>query len=183
MRRILGLAIVAACGGHAATPAPPPHNVGPTPGPATKIVTMERTACMGRCPEYTVTISDDGAVTWKGDANVAVIGERTSTIDPAKVQALVDAFVAARFMELDDSGQLPRGPSCHPVAGGGEECEGIGVTVCTDTPHAHLTFVHDGKTHATDDAHCGGETALMKLEELVDATAGTAAWRGGGDAP
>jgi hypothetical protein len=172
----LAVVVVVGCGGH--EPAPSPlHNGG---GPAAEAFSVElaRTQCMGMCPAYAVTLRDDGTVSWKGEVNVAAKGDRTAHVDPAKVQALREAFAAARFMELDDDGRLPRGPVCHKLADGSTQCETDSVTVCTDTPHGILTVSLGGKTHKTDDAHCGGETALVKLEDLVDATAGTAAWVG-----
>jgi hypothetical protein len=172
------LLLLIGCGGRDPAPAQL-HNQG---GPATPpfSVEMTRGECMGRCPAYTVSIREDGAVHWQGAANVAVPGERAAQVDPAKLDALREAFRAARFMELDDSGRVPRGPQCHKLPDGSTECQGEDVTMCSDTPHAKLTVVLDGKTHSTDDSHCGGEAALVKLETLVDQTAGTAPWVGDG---
>jgi hypothetical protein len=172
----LALVVVVGCGGHEPAPAPL-HNGG---GPAAEAFSVEltRSQCMGMCPAYAVTLRDDGTVLWKGEANVTAKGDRTAHVDPAKIQALREAFATARFMELDDSGHLPRGPMCHKLPDGSQQCEVQSVTVCTDTSHAVLTVTLGGTSHKTDDAHCGGEDVLVKLEELVDTTAGTAAWIG-----
>jgi hypothetical protein len=173
------LVVAVGCGGH--EPAPTAlHNQG---GPAAPPFSVElaRSQCMGMCPAYAVSLRDDGTVQWIGEANVAEKGARTARVDPAKVQALREAFRAARFMELDDTGHVPPKPVCHTRPDGSQECEAAGMTMCTDTSHAKLTVVLGGATHSTDDSHCGGEDALVKLEELVDATAGTGAWIGGGD--
>ena len=182
--RNAGLSVMAvvwfACGGRAPAPGPAPlGNQGPAASPPFS-VELDRSQCMGMCPAYTVLLRDDGSVRWKGLANVTATGDRTAHVDPTKVEAVREAFDRARFMELDDSGRLPRGPQCHALPDGSQECEAEGATMCTDTSHAKLTVIENGKTHATDDAHCGGEAALEQLEELVDQTAGTAAWIGTG---
>jgi hypothetical protein len=172
---------VVGCGGHEPAPSSLDNHGGPAPQPFS--VELVRGQCMGRCPAYTVQLRDDGTVRWKGEANVAVTAERTGHVEPAQIEKLRDAFRAARFMELNDGGKLPRGPQCHKLADGSQECEGEDVTMCSDTSHAKLTVVMDGKTHATDDSHCGGEDALVRLEDLVDQTAGTGAWITGPQVP
>jgi hypothetical protein len=63
------------------------------------VVTLERTACFGTCPVYKVAIDADGAVRWRGEANVAHKGRARGHADPAKVAELVDAFMAARLVD------------------------------------------------------------------------------------
>ena len=65
-------------------------------------ITLERTACYGTCPVYKLTITGDGMVVYEGRDFVEVKGEQTSSISPAQVQDLVDAFEQANFLSLHD---------------------------------------------------------------------------------
>ena len=65
-------------------------------------ITIERTPCFGMCPEYKVTMKDDGTVTYSGRQYVRVAGERTWQIDPAAVRALAREMAAAGYFELQD---------------------------------------------------------------------------------
>src|SRR3982751_1541119 len=67
------------------------------------VITLERTACFGTCPVYTVTIYTDGTVIYNGTQFVDVKGEQTSTIDPATVEQLVAGFEAAGYFDWNDS--------------------------------------------------------------------------------
>jgi hypothetical protein len=135
---------------------------------AREVVSLERTVCFGACPAYRVAIHDDGSVRWDGKSDVAVKGRARGKIDRAKVQALVDAFTKARFLEMNEEGEIP-----PPRVPGQMELRSVG---CTDTSHAITTFRQGKKTHRLDDAHCHGANALTALEHLVDETAGSRAF-------
>ena len=50
-------------------------------GPSADIViTLERTICLGECPDYRVEIRGDGRVTYHGENYVAVEGDYSWTI-------------------------------------------------------------------------------------------------------
>ena len=66
-------------------------------------ITLQRTPCFGTCPEYTVTLRDDGSVTYSGRQFVRVAGEHTWKIDPAAVRALAREMEAAGFFDLEDT--------------------------------------------------------------------------------
>jgi uncharacterized protein DUF6438 len=133
--------------------------------PQRLVVSLERTACFGACPVYTVAIYDDASVRWQGKANVARKGSARGRADPAKLDTLVDAFVKARFFEMEPDGEI-----LPPLPKGAMRA---GTVPCTDTSHAITTFRHDGKTRTLDDPHCKGANALTALERLVDEVAGT----------
>ena len=151
-----------------AEPAPPP----PEP-PVDLDITMERTACFGRCPEYAVEIDHDGTVVWHGIANVAMLGTARSRITQAQLRRLAREVDAVRFFELDDSGHVPARPTCVQSGGGSMSCTFSGRVVgCTDTSHAVITVRRGGKAHTVEDAHCEGRTRLTGLEEMVDRMVG-----------
>ncbi|MDH3943792.1 MAG: DUF6438 domain-containing protein [Anaerolineae bacterium] len=66
------------------------------------VITLERTACFGFCPDYTVTIYGDGRVVYFGNDFVAEMGERTYTIPTDDVLWLVESFYDIGFFDLDD---------------------------------------------------------------------------------
>ena len=66
-------------------------------------ITLQRTTCFGTCPEYTVTLRDDGTVTYSGRQFVRIAGDHTWKIDPAAVRALAREMEAAGFFDLQDT--------------------------------------------------------------------------------
>ena len=68
--------------------------------PPDTLITLERPGCFLFCPEYTLTISADGLVTYDGKARVRVIGKAQTQISREKVQVLIAAFLKARFFSL-----------------------------------------------------------------------------------
>lgn len=66
------------------------------------VITLERTVCFGRCPDYDLTIYGNGTVVYEGHNFVAVTGKQTSLIPQGKVQALVDYFHESGFFSMDD---------------------------------------------------------------------------------
>ena len=48
-------------------------------------ITLERTACFGTCPIYTITILENGDVLYDGKDFVAVKGGQKTEIDPETV--------------------------------------------------------------------------------------------------
>lgn len=150
---------------------PDPAETLPAPSPARRsadlVVTMERTACLGSCPTYTVEIRGDGTFTVK-NADATTRG-RTSR---SRVQQLAHAIESAHFFELDEDGHPPAQAQCV-TSGNTTTCSIRSFTLCTDTSHAIITVKRNGRTHTVDDAHCSDDHWLTELEEMIDAVAGT----------
>lgn len=53
-------------------------------------ITYETTSCFGRCPQYSVTIGQDGSGTFNGIRFTAVTGERAFKATPAQYRAFAD---------------------------------------------------------------------------------------------
>jgi hypothetical protein len=166
MRRLfLGLA---ALGLMAMTPLPPEGVRGaPAPAlapfPSTRgkpvVISLERTACFGRCPIYRVEIRGDGLVTYQGERFVAVTGRRTRRISPAAVRRLMAQFQAANFFALRD-----------------EYRAGM-----TDMPSRIVTLQIGGRGKRVVDyvgEEVGMPHSVTELEQAIDRVAGTAAWVG-----
>jgi glucose/arabinose dehydrogenase len=134
-------------------------------GPA--VVTLERTACYGRCPAYTVSAFADGRVVFEGLGHVATMGTAVRRVDPAVVAGLV-----SRAAEV--------GHAAYPDAltWGNDACERIS----TDGPTATTTVRTAAGTSRVE--HYGGcrgfkgEGALTAFETEVDRALGTADWVG-----
>lgn len=123
------------------------------------VVTLERTACFGTCPVYTVTILEDGTVIYNGADHVAVTGEQITSIEPETVAALVAAFEEAGYFDWD---------------------EAYDTQHVTDLPTTITSVTHAGATHQI--VRYAGDSsaplALPYLEYWVDFVANTAQWTG-----
>jgi hypothetical protein len=122
-------------------------------------IRLERTACYGWCPVYSVEITGDGSVSWYGMRFVVAKGSRSSQIPQEKVRALYDAFVKADFFWTFDEYQAP----------------------ITDLPTQVLTISFDGREKRIVDyagGHVGMPKAIDDLEETVDVLAGAKEWIG-----
>lgn len=126
---------------------------------ANPVITLERTACFGSCPIYTVQIFADGTVVYNGERFVEVEGEQTGQIEPETVEQMVEAFAEAGYFEWDE--------------------EYIHMTI-TDQPYITTSVTRDGETH-TIRRYAGDSDAplaLPFLEAWIDVAAGTEFWTG-----
>ena len=157
-----------------------PASVAPVAAPpraAPFSVTVERTACLGACHVYTVTIRGDRSVTWNGVENVASLGTRTGHVSPAQLDELSRELTADHFFERDDDGSLPDRPICIKD-GNRTTCNLRSITICGDTSSSIITVQRAGRSHRVVDAHCKATGPLDPLEHLIDQIANTAPWIG-----
>ncbi len=130
---------------------PPPSNDGPVR------ITLERGVCFGFCPDYTVSITGDGQVTYQGRRFVNVVGRQTATIPAADVQALLARFDAAGFERLNNEYRA------H----------------VTDLPTFVVTLERDGHTKRVLDyggAGAGMPESVRQLQDDIDRVANTGRW-------
>ena len=128
-------------------------------GASTPMVSLERTACYGRCPIYKVTVLRDGTVLWEGERFVKTAGKATAKLSAAAVAELAKAFAKADFFALHD------------------KYDSYDVT---DHPSAIVMF-DDGKRKKTVHHYHGDRSApkaLYELEEAIDYGIGTQRWIG-----
>jgi hypothetical protein len=128
-------------------------------------IQLTRTMCYGPCPDYEVTISGSGEVSYNGKQFVKVKGTQHATIDREKVRQLLTAFDHAKFFAL-------RGGKC-PCA------------VYTDMPSAIITLTWRGRTRTLEhDYGCPcAPAALSGLEHQIDQAADTDRWVGDREGP
>jgi ankyrin repeat protein len=126
-------------------------------------MSLSRSACMGDCPAYKVTISGDGTVNYEGDFNVAVKGQHRAFISSDAVSNLIAEFRAADFFSMNPRYSLS----------------------ATDLPTFVLSFAADGKTTEVVDylgEAVGMPEAITRLEQEIDRVSHSARWvEGNGD--
>jgi hypothetical protein len=137
-------------------------------------VTLERTACLGRCPIYKVTIHGNGKVDWEGVENVAAVGrmDGKSVVPRKELEKLARQIDNAKFFERNEYGELATGPLCT-TTGNTTTCS-YSAHFCSDTTHAKITVTRNGRTHVVDNDHCDEKPGIDEIEEAVDRLAGTA---------
>jgi hypothetical protein len=141
----------ASCAPVAAPADPPPSNEGHV------MITLQRGVCYGFCPDYTVTISGEGQVTYTGRRFVNVVGEQRATIAAADVQRLLRRFDAANFDGLRDSYRAQ----------------------VTDLPTFTVTLERNGRRKVVVDyggTSAGMPQAVRDLQDEIDRVANTARW-------
>ena len=112
-------------------------------------ITLQRTPCFGTCPEYTVTLRDDGTVTYSGRQFVRVPGEHTWKIDPAAVRALAREMEAAGFFDLQDTY----------------------TARITDNPTTYTTLTIGSRSKKVQD-YVSGPPRLKDIEKKIDEVSG-----------
>lgn len=125
------------------------------------VIRLDRTACLGNCPEYTVRIDGAGHVLFSSDSRsprgIRMPGTHHAQVSRAALDALIERFRAAHFFGL------------RP--------EYVGRI--TDMPTHRLTFRSGRRSWTVTDyaGHLANMPRVVsELEDAVDRTAGTARW-------
>lgn len=133
-------------------------NVTPERLDASMTITLERGPCFGACPDYTVTIAPDGAVSYEGRRFVRVTGAQTGRADPAALAALREHILRANFFSLRPSYRA------H----------------VTDLPTYRVTVTEGTRVHSVEDyggtMDTGMPPVVREIEDEIDSVAGTAQW-------
>jgi len=120
-------------------------------------VELSRSGCYGTCSSYSVRVSEDGNVLWKGGGFVETVGERHSTITPEAAHALLQPFLAPRFWAL---------------------CGGYDASV-TDNPAMQVEVRIGGRSKKVWNYADSAPQFERTFEDAVDAAAETHVWRHG----
>ena len=78
---------------------------GPIPPSASIVnaeISLDRTACFGSCPDYSLTIYGNGTVIYEGRNFVVVTGKQSATIPEQDVRNLVGYFYDINYFSLRD---------------------------------------------------------------------------------
>jgi hypothetical protein len=79
----------------------------PEPGEQGPLVRLERSACYGVCPVYSLLVQKDGSVAFDGQQHVKFRGHASDRLSPAQMSELRHAFEAAKFDSLHQSYDSP----------------------------------------------------------------------------
>jgi uncharacterized protein DUF6438 len=132
---------------------------------AAPAVTLERTACFGGCPVYTLSVSPEGEVRFEGKAHVRWLGSATGRVSKARVDSLLFELDRAGYFSFAD-----RYTAAEPTCG----------RYATDSPSAITSVTLRGKTkRIAHDYGCGGAPgALVVLERRIDEVLDSGRWTG-----
>ncbi len=133
--------------------------VKPSSPPSTEkiLIMLERTACFGACPVYSLTIFGNGSVVYEGKEHVRIKGTRETTISTEAVSQLVAEFEKAGYFSMNDS------------------YTAFGVT---DMPYANTSILIGGRTKSITHYH-GDRSApqqLTDIEDRIDEIVNSAQW-------
>jgi len=136
-----------------------------TAGAAEPVITLDRTACFGRCPVYRLSVTHDGLVTYEGRAHVRHLGAASGKVPPERVETLLSEVVRAGYFSF-----APRYTPAEPACG----------RYSTDSPSAITTIRDRDRTKRIEhDYGCGAAPgALMVLERRIDEVLGSGQWTG-----
>lgn len=128
-------------------------------------ITLERTACFGSCPVYTISVTPSGQVTFEGRAHVRQPGTATGQVPKQRVDALLVELERAGYFDF-----ASRYAASEPACG----------RYVTDLPSAISSATLAGRTKRIEHDHgCGGAPgALLVLEHRIDEVLGSARWTG-----
>ncbi|OAO01561.1 hypothetical protein A8B75_14385 [Sphingomonadales bacterium EhC05] len=120
-------------------------------------ITLERSSCYGMCPDYTVTISGNGEVTYEGRYYTLVEGEHAYEISKTAVMDLLDDFRKSDFWSFREKYEA----------------------AVNHSPTYTLTF-NAGKQQKKIENYSGLEmgmpTAIHDLENTIDKITDTERW-------
>jgi hypothetical protein len=128
-------------------------------------ITLERTACFGTCPIYTLTLTADGKVTFDGKRFTKVTGPASGSITKKAFRGLVSEFKKIGYFSLPDQ-YWPGTPQCPRRV--------------TDMPSANTSLRLNGKTKVVAHYHGCGDSGklpqLTALENKIDVVAKSEKW-------
>ena len=122
------------------------------------LITIERTICYGFCPAYSVSIKEDGTVTYTGTQHVKTAGTHTWKIDPAAVRALAKEMQDAGYFEMKDEYRA----------------------MVSDNPTTYTSLTIGGRTKKIQD-YVAGPARLKQLENKIDEVSGVKKYISGAD--
>jgi hypothetical protein len=126
------------------------------------LVHLERTACYGSCPVFTVAIEKPGIMRYYGDSWVPVVGHANSELPKGSVARLAKLIEAQGFWDLENN--------YHP-----EE-------MVTDLPARIVTVEARGRRKKVYDYGLSGPHALTRIEKAITGHVRRLAWGGRGPA-
>lgn len=140
--------------------------------PSDLLITLERTVCRGACPTYTLKISADGSVIYRGKLSVRTRRKVVSKLTQEQLRLLLAEFEKADYFSLRDryqywtDGCLSSGID-YPGAITSIRINGRVKTITHD--HGCREKFPDGPVYPKE---------LFALEQRIDVIVGTSKWTG-----
>lgn len=130
----------------------------------TVTIQLERRACYGVCPAYSITIHGDGRVEYEGKNHVKTKGTQQGQIEKNQIRALVSEFAKTKFWEIDEAYSETK-------------CKG---RYCTDMATVITEIRIKATVHRVEHYYgCGGAPkSLFDLESQIDKSAHSEKWTG-----
>jgi hypothetical protein len=119
---------------------------------------MERTACHGTCPIYTVVFNRDGTFRYVGEDNVARKGKHSGRISPDQFNQLAEFVIDSGYMNLDATYDLPQ---------------------LADFPATYTMAVVEKKRKLVKNYGDLGPVKLWALQQSIDSLLAGAEWDNG----
>jgi uncharacterized protein DUF6438 len=129
------------------------------------VITLERTACFGSCPVYTISVSPSGEVHYEGRRHVRKLGVAIGKVPRDRVDALLSDLERGGYFTFAE--QYTSGaPSCGRYA--------------ADAPTVISSVKVKGRIRqVTHDYGCSGAPGtLVILERKIDEALNSAQWTG-----
>ncbi len=130
-------------------------------------IQLQRTPCLGICPDYVVEASAEGHVKYEGYHWVQEIGLHTAEVAPKVIASIAASVLELGFLDLKQS-EVDECPSRR-----------------SDQPFVILTVRIDGRENTIEyDYGCRGlpvHEMLSSLHQQIDDRLGTARWTDGPD--
>jgi len=132
---------------------------------APAIITLERTACFGGCPVYTIAVSPTGEIQYEGRAHVRKLGTASGRVPRERVNALLSELERGGYFSFAE-----RYTSAEPTCG----------RYVTDSPTVITSVTLNGRTKkVSHDYGCGrAPGALVVLERRIDEVLNSDQWTG-----
>ncbi len=136
---------------------------------ATVKIGLERTACYGPCPEYTIEIRGDGDVRYTGASFVLVTGEQHGSVSQEAVRRLLSLFEKYEFLDLKFT--------CH-----GSVLDAPSTRIRLKIGDRELALTNHWFGQATgdpeEDEHMSAHLHLQELAHSIDAAVEIEQWIG-----
>jgi ABC-type oligopeptide transport system ATPase subunit len=116
-----------------------------TPIKEALFLTMERTPCLGRCPNYKITIMNTGKVIYEGKQFSEPLGQYTKMLSSKQLSEIQQKMENINLFELNDKYD----------------------SRVTDISAVAIFVVYKGAKKKIYDRH-GGQKELGEFEELID---------------
>jgi hypothetical protein len=139
--------------------------------PKQVVVALERTACLGSCPVYRITITGNGEVEYEGKDLVKVVGIRKGNLRQEEVLKLVNELLRVRF--FDAAGEYVVRDAIHSHDGKLT----LGSIVTTDGPSA-IVRMRIGKHEKRVRLYDNYPPELGAIPDLIDRAVNIEQWIG-----